>query len=73
MLSARPTPSYTVVRVDGAGGKGTSVIRVRYPDGSWWWVINLYEFRDGRITRNRAYFAADFEPPEWRAPYREAP
>jgi hypothetical protein len=67
------TPSYTVIRVDGAGSRGTAVIRIRYPDGSWWWAINLYELRDGRIGRARAYFAPDFEAPDWRAPYREAP
>jgi hypothetical protein len=67
------TPSYTVIRVEGSGQKGTAVIRVRYPDGSWWWALNLHEVRAGRISRCRAYFAPDFEPPEWRAPYREAP
>jgi ketosteroid isomerase-like protein len=67
------TASYTVIRVDDAGQKGTSVVRVRYGDGSWWWIINLYEFRDGRITRNRSYFAADFPAPDYRAAFREAP
>ena len=67
------TPSYTVIRVEGTGLKGTAVIRIRYPDGSDWWAINLYELRDGRVTRSRTYFAADFAAPDWRAPYREAP
>jgi hypothetical protein len=67
------TPSYTLIRAEGSGLKGTSVIRVRYPDGSEWWVINLYELRDGRISRLRAYFAPDFEAPDWRGPYRDAP
>jgi ketosteroid isomerase-like protein len=67
------TPSYTVIRVEGTGEHGTAVIRVRYPDGSWWWAINMIELRDGRVARSRSYFAPDFEAPEWRAPYREAP
>jgi ketosteroid isomerase-like protein len=67
------TPSYTLIRVEGSGQRATAVIRVRYPDGSHWWAINLVELRDGRISRSRAYFAPDFEAPEWRAPYREAP
>ena len=67
------TPSYTVIAVDGTGGRGTAVIRVRYPDGSLWWAINLYELRDGRIARSRSFFAPDFEAPDWRAPYRETP
>ena len=67
------TPSYTLIAVDGSGGRGTAVIRVRYPDGSLWWVLNLYELRDGRIGRSRSYFASDFDAPDWRAPYRAAP
>lgn len=67
------TPSYTLIRVEGAGLRATAVIRVRYPDGSHWWAINLFDLRDGRISRSRVYFAPDFEAPAWRAPYREAP
>lgn len=67
------TPAYTLIRVEGSGGKGTAVVRVRYPDGSLWWVINLYDLREGKISRLRGYFAPDFDAPEWRAPYREAP
>lgn len=31
------------------------------------------DLQDGRISRSRTYFAADFDAPDWRAPYREAP
>ena len=65
------TPRYTVVAIDGGGGRGTAVIRVRYPDRSRWWAVNLYELRDGRIGRSRTFFAPEFDPPDWRAPYRE--
>ncbi len=67
------TPSYTLIDVDGSGGRGTAVVRVRYPDGSLWWALTVYELRDGRIGRLRSFFAPDFEAPDWRAPYREAP
>lgn len=67
------TPSYTLIRVEGTGQRATAVVRVRYPDGSHWWALNLVELRDGRISRSRTYFAQDFDAPEWRAPYREAP
>lgn len=63
------TPSYTVVGVEGSGDRGVAIIRVRYPDNSIWFVINLYELRDGRIARSRAYFAPEFEAPDWRRPY----
>ena len=67
------TPSYTLIRVEGSGAKGAAVIRIRYPDASLWWAVNLFEVRDGRIGRSRTYFAPDFEAPDWRAPYRETP
>lgn len=67
------TPSYTVIAVKGSGDHASAIVRVRYPDGSWWWVLNLFEMRDERISRMRAYFAPDFDAPDWRAPYREAP
>jgi ketosteroid isomerase-like protein len=67
------TPTYTVIGIDGSGDRGTAVVRVHYSDDSWWWAINLYELRDGRISRSRTFFAPDFEAPDWRAPYREAP
>ena len=67
------TPSYTVIAVEGTGDRGTAVIRVQYPDGTWWWVLNLFELGGERIRRGRSYFAQDFEAPDWRAPYRSTP
>ena len=67
------TASYTLIAIKGSGDQGTAVIRVQYPDGSWWWVLNLYELDGTRIRRARAYFAQDFAAPDWRAPYRTAP
>jgi hypothetical protein len=67
------TPMYTVIAVEGSGNRGTGISRVRYPDGSFWWALNVFEIRDGLIARSRTFFAPDFDPPDWRAPYREAP
>ena len=67
------TASYTVIAIKGSGDHGTAVIRVQYPDGTWWWVLNLFELDGTRIRRARAYFAQDFPAPDWRAPYRSAP
>jgi len=66
------TPNYTLVTVDGSGERGTSIIRVRYPDGSRWWAVNLYRLRDGKIAHVRAFFAPEFEPPDWRRPFHDA-
>ena len=65
------SPMYTVIAVEGSGNRGTAILRIRYPDNSQWYAINIYELRDGKIARSRSFFAADFDPPEWRAPYRD--
>jgi ketosteroid isomerase-like protein len=67
------TPIYTVIEIEGSGDRGTAVFRVRYQPDDDWWAVSLYELRDGRISRSRAFFAADFEAPDWRAAYSEAP
>jgi hypothetical protein len=57
--------------VEGSGDRGIAMLRVHYPDGSLWWVLNLYELRDGRIGRARVFFAPEFEAPDWRRPFQE--
>lgn len=66
------TQMYTAVRLEGSGDIGTGISRIHYPDGSTWWQILIYELRDGRIAHASVYWAPEFEPPEWRAPYRAA-
>jgi ketosteroid isomerase-like protein len=63
------TPMYTVVAVEGSGDRGTSIVRTRYPDGSFWWIVSPYELEGGRIARIRSFFAPEFEAPAWREPY----
>lgn len=65
------TPMYTLITVDGSGDRGTAIFRTRYPDGSLWWVLNVYELRDALISRCRVFFAPDFDAPDWRAPFHE--
>lgn len=65
------TPMYTVVTVEGSGDRGTALFRTRYPDGSKWWVVNVYELAGGRVVKSRNFFAPEFDAPEWRAPYRD--
>ena len=65
------TPMYTLVAVDGSGDRGAAIIRARYPDGSRWWVVNLYEVRDGKIARSRVFFGPAFEPPDWRRQFHD--
>jgi len=67
------TPTFTIVEIQDSGDRGTAIVKSHYPDGSQWHVVNFVELRDGLIARLRAYFAQDFDAPEWRAPYRDAP
>jgi hypothetical protein len=60
------TPGFTVLPMAG-GTAFTGIFRCRYPDGSIWHVVSIYEMRDGRIARATTYFAPEFPAPEWRA------
>ena len=62
---------FTVVRVQGRGDAGTITLRAVYPDGSIWWLITVYEMRDAQIARSTSFFAPEFEPAPWRAPFVE--
>lgn len=65
------SPAYTLIQVEGSGEQFTATGRVRYPDGAEWHLVQLLEVRGGRISQVTSYFAEPFEPPAWRAPYRE--
>jgi ketosteroid isomerase-like protein len=65
------TRMFTLVRVEGTGNTGTIVVRIRYPGDSYWWLVGLYELRDGRMARITQFFAQEFPPPEWRRQWVE--
>jgi len=66
------TPTFTFVRVEGTGNVGTAAFKARYPDGTVWWVISLYELRGEKVAKSTAFFAPLFEAPAWRKPYVDA-
>jgi hypothetical protein len=59
-------PTFTMVRVSGAGDMQTATVRLRYPDGSTWYMISMIELRDGLIAKATTYFAPMFDAPDWR-------
>jgi hypothetical protein len=65
------TSMFTVVRLESGSDSATAVYRVRYPDGSIWWLTAVWELRDDRIAHGTLLFAPEFDPPAWREPYRE--
>jgi hypothetical protein len=64
-------PTFTPIRVMGAGDTFTALMLGRYPDGSEYHVVSILELRDGLIRRATTFFAAPFEAPSWRAQWVE--
>jgi hypothetical protein len=44
---------------------------IDYRDGQVYNVVLIFELRDGKMWRDRWYFAEPFEAPEWRAQWVE--
>ena len=63
--------NFTIVQLDGSGDTATVIFKTRYPDGSTWWLTAVYELRGDKVARATLLFAPTFDPPDWRAPYRE--
>lgn len=64
-------PPWSVVHLVGSGDEFTVTGTIRYPGGDTWHVVALMTVRDGKIWRETDYFAAPFDAPDWRLPYRE--
>ncbi len=60
-----------MVRISGAGDMHTAILKLRYPDGSTWFMVALIEVRDGLIGKSTTYFAPVFDAPEWRQQWVE--
>ena len=43
----------------------------QYPDDGIFNLVGFIEVRDGMVTRETSYFAAQFDPPAWRASFVE--
>lgn len=42
-----------------------------YPDGAFFHVVLVLRLRDGKVFEETSYFAAPFDPPEWRQDFVE--
>ena len=65
------TPAMSLLRINGSGERFTSTGLITYPNGETWHIIQLIEFRGGKIVKLTTYFAAPFEAPAWRAKWVE--
>jgi len=61
------SPTLMPVRVQGTGELFTVEAVNRYPNGDVFYAVATLELRDGKVWRQRTYFAAPFDVPEWRA------
>jgi hypothetical protein len=46
---------------------------IDYGNGTAAEAVTIAELRDGKVVRQTDYFAAPFEAPDWRRPFRTAP
>ena len=65
------SPSFTIVRISGAGDVYTVEGTLSYPEGITTHLVAILELHDGRVVRATHYFADPFDPPEWRADWVE--
>jgi len=65
------TPTFNLVKVEGTGDTLTACAKVRYPDGSDWYIVSFITFKNHKILKRTDYFASLFEPPPWRARWVE--
>jgi len=56
------TPAFTVVPLT-SNNQYTTVLRTRYPDGSWWWNVSIAELRDGKLYRLESFYAPTMAAP----------
>ena len=63
------TPANTGIRVAGSGDFWWSEWRLTYPNGDVYFVVDLFELRDGLIYRETVYWAEPFDAPSWRGPW----
>ncbi|HEX2089959.1 MAG TPA: nuclear transport factor 2 family protein [Actinomycetota bacterium] len=65
------SPSFTIVRINGAGDTYTVEGSLTYPSGESTHLVAILDLRDGRVAKARHYFADPFTAPEWRAGWVE--
>ena len=64
-------PTFQVRRITGSGDVWT-VEAVGDYGGETFFVVCVFEFRDGRILRETRYYPQPFEAPKWRAQWVES-
>jgi hypothetical protein len=61
---------YRLRRITARDGLVVVEVSVSYNGGPWQYGVQLLEFRDDKVARERIYIMEGFEAPAWRAPWR---
>lgn len=67
------SPSSIPIRVEGRGDLYTIEAVNKYPSGETYYVVVILELRDGKVWRQKTYYAPPFDPPEWRVEWVTPP
>ncbi|HEY5788737.1 MAG TPA: nuclear transport factor 2 family protein [Microlunatus sp.] len=64
---------YRVGRITARDDFAVTELTASYDRGQTWvYGVQLLDFRDDKVIRERIYVADGWDPPEWRAPWRSA-
>lgn len=61
---------YRVRRITARENLVVVEVSASYDGGPWQFGVQLLEFRDDKVVRERIYVMEGWEAPEWRAPWR---
>lgn len=64
-------PTIKPRRLIGSGDLAVLEATLNYGDATDYKTVFIFEFKDGRITKETAYWSQPFEAPEWRAKWVE--
>ena len=63
---------YRVRRITAREDLAVVEVSASYNGGPWQYGVQLLEFRDDKVARERIYVTEGWEAPEWRARWRSA-
>jgi hypothetical protein len=63
---------YRVRRITAREDLAVVEVSASYNGGPWQYAVQLLEFRDDKVARERIYVMEGWEAPGWRAPWRSA-
>ena len=64
-------PKITPRRLTGEGDLWVAEADLDYGDGAIYQTVFIFEMRDGKISRETAYWSQPFPAPDWRAEWVE--